>query len=87
MNGNELPPEAMEPAPPGTPPARRVAKRIAPVRCLHGVRWSYLGGKGSYVADDAATFEHPGHDIPGRTPGDIPCFDRVWDPERDGEET
>lgn len=82
MNSSEIPPEALDPAPAGYPPARRAEGHIAPVRCVHGVRWRYLGGKGAYVADDAAAFAHPGHELPAQMPT---CFDRMWDPERDEE--
>lgn len=82
MNGSELPPDAMDPAPPGTPPAQRVAKHLAPVKCAHGTRWAYVAGKGLYVADDALAGEHLGHDIGAREPGAIDCWDgQPWHDE------
>jgi hypothetical protein len=67
----EFPEEAMQPGPAGTAPTRRT--EFAPVWCQCGTRWQWVKGKALYVADDALTGEHPGHETGVDSPGTIPC--------------
>ncbi|MGI9000304.1 MAG: hypothetical protein ACR2GH_01420 [Pseudonocardia sp.] len=61
----ELPPDAVNPAPPGTPPGER--SRAADLWCAHGVRWTHEPT--GYLP----TVEDPQHPpVPCRDAGAIP---------------
>lgn len=72
MSDGELPEELVDPdAPAGTPSQQHIAANAAPVWCAHGVRWQPV--KVGWVADDALSSEHRGHDHPAVDVGSIPC--------------